>query len=163
MRLQTLLIKKLNLEFKEPVIDEKSGEQKNDPEKGLLWKDSPLKMAMIDEIEQSADAEIIITLNQEGKELLESVSFRSLDKPVAIELNGLIVNAPTVSDTINSGTFTITFRSKKDADSFQPCPVCCFQFFLQGISAIARAKEEITVNSFKLAADVFFPDDFLDF
>lgn len=104
------------LKFKEPVIDQKTGEQKynkNQP----LWKDTLLSSEMILNITPQAEDDfnntIKITLNQEGQKLFEELTEKFLNKPLGIEINGQIISAPIVNEIIKTGNFDIKLFTNK--------------------------------------------------
>ncbi len=58
--------------------------------------------------EQSGNPQISLTFDSEGAKLFKDITSRNLQKPVAIELDGEIISAPTVQSVINDGQAVIT-------------------------------------------------------
>lgn len=111
-----LINMKASIKFKEPLLDERTGEQKIDPKNNLLWTDSKLKINMIEEINKEEEStNVKLVLNDKGKKLLEEITFFSIERPIGIELNHQIISAPVVNELISSGTFNIKMQTEKSA------------------------------------------------
>ncbi|MFH0830741.1 MAG: protein translocase subunit SecD [Parcubacteria group bacterium] len=104
------------LEFREQAATpaEVPSESSEDPNAQLLAQFSPtgLSGAQFEradvQFDQTGTPSILLTFNEEGKNLFAEITKRNLGKPVAIFLDGQLLSAPTVQSEISSGQATIT-------------------------------------------------------
>jgi len=105
------------LKFKEPVFDEKTGQQKvtvvnNVPQQE--WKDSGLDGFMIKDAraeprgQMGADWQVSISFNSEGTKLFGDLTTKYVGRPIGIELDGRIISAPNVNEPITGGSASIS-------------------------------------------------------
>jgi protein-export membrane protein SecD len=57
---------------------------------------------------QTGQPQVALTLNEEGKELFANVTERNIGKPLAIFIDGVLTDSPTVQAVITSGEAVIT-------------------------------------------------------
>jgi preprotein translocase subunit SecD len=80
---------------------------------GSGWKDTSLtganlKFAEVTFDQSTGEPQVSITFDNEGAKLFSELTKNNISKPLAIELDGQIISAPTVQAQIDSGTAVIT-------------------------------------------------------